>query len=83
VRLSKYHKDIIRSALNRALHDRASYADAYGGVGPEAEAAWALMARYETFHYQFFGEPSQFVKDADALHNAPTISIFELRKSKP
>lgn len=74
--------ETIRRALNDAMEDRASFADSYGGNGPEVVAALNLVKRYEKLHQKLFGSRSQRQQliDADASH--PTVSIFELMDRK-
>jgi hypothetical protein len=69
---------IIRSALNRAIEERESYADAYSRRGPEAERALAMVAMYEKLHVKLFGEPSAVEQEREKIRNTPAVSIFDI-----
>lgn len=68
----------IRRALNDAMEDRASFADAYGNVGPEAEKALDQVRRYERLHEKLFGRASQRRKDIARFAAMPSAPITEL-----
>lgn len=70
----------IRSAINYAMDERDSYADAFGYKGPEAERAMATMRRFEALHVKLFGEPSAFQQEIEASKKTKKISIFELAR---
>lgn len=72
----------IRSALNRAMEDRDSYADAYGRQGPEAEEALKLVREYEALHVKVFGEPSFRQSEIERLKTIPTKTIQEISREK-
>lgn len=77
-------KDVqtIRSALNRAIDERLSLADAYSNQGPEAEEALALVSRYEKLHAKIFGEPSDHVRHEAYLKAQPMKTIQEIARDQ-
>lgn len=58
VQLSRRDIETISRALNYAIGDRESFADAYGRKGPEANAALADIDRFEKLHIKLLGRPS-------------------------
>lgn len=80
MRLTAADRKTIRRALNDAISDRSSYADAWPANAPERAAALKLVERYEALHRKMFGEASHRRQVDEALANTPTTSIFELGK---
>ncbi len=68
----------LASALNRAMDERASYADAWQD-GRARRAALAQVKKYEALHRKIFGGPSSRQTDLDALAACPTVSIFDMK----
>lgn len=83
VRLTERDRKTIRRALNDAMDDRASFAGAYGYVGPEAEGALAQVREYERLHVKMFGEASYRAREIERMKQIPRVSITELTARKP
>lgn len=72
----------IRSALNRAIVERESFAASYGEKGPEQRGALDLVARYEKLHIKLFGTPSGPAQDKAMYAAMDRVSIFDLVEQK-
>lgn len=77
-RLTKKDWQTIARALNHAMDERDSFADAYSYTGPEAERAMENVREFEALHQKLFGGPSARQQDLEAYAATPTISLFEL-----
>lgn len=77
-RLTQADRKIIRSALNDAMRDRDTFADAYSRKGPEAERAIAQVAAYEALHVRMFGYHSAAAQQAIEDATCEKVSIFSL-----
>lgn len=77
-RLTKADRETIRVALNYAIVERDGLAEAYSRVGPEADRAAALVARFEALHVKMFGEPSHEARFREECASMPVVSIATL-----
>ena len=65
-----------RLALHYAINERDSYADAYGGEGPEAERAMRLASEFRRVLREEFGE----ITSEDALAEMSKGSLVTLEE---
>lgn len=77
-RLTDADWQTIRQALNHAIEERESYADAVFNDPVHHKRAVNACKKFEALHVKMFGEPSSVAKQAAADAVAPTISLFDL-----
>lgn len=80
IKLTKADLKTIRFALNCAIDERDSYAEAYSRTGPIAEEASAAVKRFERLHRKLFGEQSANQKLQEDMAAQPAVSIFQIMK---
>ena len=81
--LTKADLVTIAQALNHAIDERDSLADAYAHTGPEAQKAAAAVKAFEALYVKLFGEPSGRQRDIDDLAKVPLVTIYEISKRGP
>lgn len=79
-RLTETDWRTIRRALNDAMDERASYAEAWGADTTEGSTAAEKVKQYEALHQKLFGEASARQQQLDEDDATPSVSIFELMK---
>lgn len=81
-RLTDTDWKLLRRALNDAMDERDSYADAWAQGTPERAEALEYVRRYEALHRKLFGDDSLRQKDMDRFAAMPTVPISELMAGK-
>lgn len=79
--LTRRDMETIRRALNSAMTDRESYADAWGGRTPEGREALADIVRFEKLHAKLFGRKSARQEFADKIAAGKGVSIHDLHRA--
>lgn len=80
IKLTAKDLRLIRSALDHAIVERESFADAYNNQGPEGCGALKLVEQFEALHVKLFGTPSGPAQDKAvyaAMERVPLNKLVE------
>lgn len=79
MKLTEEDLNTIRFALNYAIDERESFAEAYHRTGQEAELALSNVKRFEELHKKIFGEASGVQQRKDYFNSLTSVSLHELK----
>jgi hypothetical protein len=79
MKLTEEDLNTIRFALNCAIEERESFAEAYSNVGPEAERALSNVKRFEKLHKKLFNEASTVQQSKEYFNSLTKVSLHELK----